>query len=151
MSDENTERYGKNNFELIEEDDICLEVMKQHLELWDDLQWDEFNLKERLEKNPYQYQQYRMLWLAEKHKARKIEILMDEYIGQLYDSLKYGGDKKLSKVEIEKYYIVKDIKAIKFMKAHMRQKIRAEVYEHIAISFKNQGFEMNSYVKALQL
>lgn len=151
MTEENTQRYDKTNFELIEEDDICLEVMKQHLDLWDDLQWDEFDLKEKLEKNPYQYQQYRMLWLAEKHKARKIEILMDEYIGKLYDELKYGGEKKLSKTEIERYYIPKDTKAIKFMKAHMRQLIRAEVYESIATSFKNQAFEMNSYVKALQL
>jgi len=151
MVTENAERYDKNNFELIEEDDICLEVMRQHLDLWDDLQWDEFSLKERLEKNPFQYQQYRMLWLAEKHKARKIEILMDEYIGQLYDDLKYKSSKTLSKVEIEKYYIVKDVRAIKFTKAHMRQLIRAEVYEHIAISFKNQGFEMNAYIKTLEV
>lgn len=151
MSEDNNERYDKTNFELIDEDDICIDIMKQHLELWDELEWDEFNLKERLEKNPFQYQQYRMLWLAEKHKARKIEIYMDTYIGQLYDQLKYGGEKKLSKTEIERYYIPKDERAIKFMKAHMRQTIRAEVYEHIAISFKNQGFQMNSYVKALQL
>jgi hypothetical protein len=141
----------KTNFDLIEEDEICLEVMRQHLDLWDHLQWDEFNLKERLEKNPYHYQQYRMLWLAQKHKLRKVEILMDEYIGNLYDTLKYAGDKTLSKVEIEKYYLPKEKKVIKFKRAYMRQSIRTEIYEHISISFKNQGFEMNSYVKALQL
>lgn len=147
---ENTEIVGKTKFELIDEDDICREITFMHPELWDDLQWNEFDLKEKMEKNPFHYQQYRMLWLAEKHKARKIQMLMDEYIGVLYDSLKYG-EKKLGKVEIERYYITKDPKAIKFNKAYMRQLIRAEVYEQIAIAFKNQGFAMNAYVKALQL
>ncbi|MCK5015687.1 MAG: hypothetical protein KAS32_01330 [Candidatus Peribacteraceae bacterium] len=142
---------NKNNFDLISEDAICLEVMNQHLELWDDLQWDEFTLKERLEKNPWQYQQYRMLWLKERHNLKKIEILMDEYIGQLYDELKYDGDKKLSKTEIEKYYIPKDDKVKQFRVRYMRQGIRTDIYGEIAVSFKNQGFEMNSYVKALQL
>ena len=148
---ENTESPNKNNFDLIEEDAICREVMEQHPELWEELQWTEYTLKERLEKNPYQYQQYRMLWLKEKHNLRKIEILMEEYIGQLYDSLRYGGDKKLSKTEIEKYYIPKDEKVKAFRVRFMRQAIRAEIYEHIAISFKNQGFEMNAYVKALDI
>lgn len=142
---------GKTNFDLIEEDEVCLGVMKQHPEVWDDLQWDEFTLKEKLEKNPYQYQQYRMLWLAQKHKLRKVEILMDEYIGNLYDEIKYSGEKTLNKTEIERYYLPKDAKVIKFKRAYMRQSIRTEVYEHIAISFKNQGFEMSAYVKALQI
>jgi hypothetical protein len=145
---DNTE---KNNFDLIEEDAICQDVMRQHPDLFDELQWNEYNLKERLEKNPYQYQQYRMLWLKEKHNLRKIEILMEEYIGQLYDSLKYGGEKKLTKSEIEKYYIPKDDKVKAFRVRFMKQQIRAEIYEHIAISFKNQGFELNAYVKALDV
>ena len=148
---EDTDIVNKTNFDLIEEDELCLDAMRQHPDLWDNLEWDEFSLKEHLEKNPYHYQQYRMLWLSEKHKLRKIEILMDEYTGNLYDKLKYGGDKKLTKAEIERYYLPKDETVKKFRRAYMRQEIRAEIYEHIAISFKNQGFEMNSYVKALQL
>lgn len=148
---ETTENVRKTNFELIDEDEICLEINKQHPELWDQLQWDEFSLKEHIEKNPFHYQQYRMIWLAEKHKLRKVEILMEEYIGKLYDELKYDGDKKLSKTEIEKYYIPSDEKVKKFRKAHMRQSIRVEVYEEIAITFKQQGYGLNAYVKALQL
>lgn len=148
---EAVENINKTNFELIDEDEICLEITQQHPELWDQLQWDEYNLKEHLEKNPFHYQQYRMLWLSNKHKLRKIEILMEEYVGKLYDQLKYEGDKTLSKTEIEKYYIPKDERVKKFRTAYMRQAIRTDVYEEIAISFKQQAFELNSYVKAIQL
>lgn len=146
-----TENSDKKIFELIDENEICREVMLQHPEIWDQLDWNEYNLKERLEKNPYRYQQYRMLWLAERNKLKKIEILMDEYIGNLYDRLKYEGDKKLTKTEIEKYYIPKDEKVKKFRKLHLTQQIRTEVYEHVANAFKQQGFELNAYVKAMEL
>ena len=146
-----TEKQELDNTQLIEEDEVCNEIMRQHDTLFDDLIWDEFNVKEHLEKNPYHYQQYRMLWLIEKNRLHRIETLMEEYIGKLYDEMKYNGDKKLTKTEIERYYIPKDEKVKKFRKLHARQSLRTEVYEYIADSFKQQSFQMNSYVKAMQL
>jgi len=141
----------KSNFDLMDEDEICKEVMLQHITLWEDLDWNEYNLKEKLEKNPYQYQQFRMIWLSEKHKLQKIELLMDEYIGKLYNELRYNGDKSLTKVEIEKYYLPVDEKVKKFRRLYMSQSIRTEVYEHICNTFKMQGMSLTAYVKAMQL
>jgi hypothetical protein len=148
---ESTKNTNKNNFDLIEEDEICREVMLEHPDLFYELDWDEFNLKEKLEKNPYLYQQYRMLWLSQRHKLKKVEILMEEYIGKLYDELRYGGEKSLTKTEIERYYVPKDETVMKFRRAYMRQEIRTEIYEHIANSFKMQGMALSAYVKAMQL
>lgn len=141
----------KTNFDLIDEDEICREIMLQHPSLWKDLDWNEYNLKDAMEKNPFHYQQYRMLWLSEKHKLRKIELLKDEYIGQLYDSLKYSGDKTLTKTEIERYYLPIDEKVKKFNRLYMRQQMRTEVYEYIAETFKAQGYALGNYVKAMNL
>lgn len=146
-----TEVTTKSNMELIDEDEICKEIMLQHISLWNDLDWNEYNLKEKLEKNPYQYQQYRMLWLTEKHKLKKIELLMDEYIGKLYNDLKYKENKSLTKTEIEKYYLPIDENVKKFKRLQMRQEMRSEIYEHICNSFKMQGMSLTAYVKAMQL
>jgi hypothetical protein len=142
---------NKTNLELIDEDEICREIMLQHPNIYTDLDWNEYNIKERLEKNPFHYQQFRMLWLSEKHKLRKIEMLKDEYTGQLYDNLRYNGEKSLSKTEIEKYYLPKDEKVMKFNRLYMRQEIRVGVYEEIANAFKMQGFALGNYVKALAI
>jgi len=147
----NTEKSNKTNLDLIDEDEICREVMLEHLSLWEDLDWNEYNLKEKLEKNPYHYQQFRMLWLGQKNKLRKIEMMRDEYVGNLYDKLKYEGDKTLTKTEIEKYYLPKDPQVMKFNRLCLRQEIRTGVYEEIANTFKMQGFAMGNYVKAMQI
>ena len=137
--------------EVINEDEIICQVMLDHPDLWNDLDYNEYTIKDKLEKNPYQYQQYRLLWLKEKHKLKRIEILKDEYIGKLYDNLRFHGDKKLGKQEVERYYIPKDEKAVKFMKLYMRQEIRTGVYEEISNAFKTQGFAMHTYIKNLEL
>lgn len=132
------------------EDDIIIEIMNDHKDLYDQLNYNEYDIKEKLEKNAYLYQQYRILWLQEKHKLKRIEILKDEYIGNLYSSLKYGN-LKLNKTEIERYFIPKDEKALKFEKLYMRQKIRTETFEYISDSFKQQGFNMSTFVKNMMI
>ena len=134
----------------INEDEIIKEIMLEYPDIHDALHFDEYNVKEKLEKNQYLYQQYRLLALKESHNLKRIEILMDEYIGQLYDSLKFG-DKTLSKTEIEKYYINKDEKVVKFKKMYMRQAIRVETFEAIVKAFDKQTYNMQTYVKNLSL
>jgi hypothetical protein len=138
-----------NNIAVIE-DDIIIEIMKDHPDLYDWLNYNEYNIKDRLENNSFYYEQYRILWLQERNKLKRIQLLKDEYIGNLYQDLK-NGDRKLSKVEIEKYFIPSDDKAIKFEKLYMRQKIRCEVFEYIADAFKQQNYAMGNYIKNMQL
>jgi len=143
----NTEK--KTNFDLISESEICNEVMLQHPTLYDDLIWDEYNIKEKLEKSMFHYAQFRMIWLEEKHKLRKVELLRDEYTGKLYDNLKYKGEKTLNKSEIEKYYLFLDVRLQKFNRLYMKQEMRVEVYQYIAESFRAQGYAMANYIKAM--
>lgn len=133
----------------VNEDEIIAEINKDYPQIFDMLDFNEYNLKEKLEKNAYWYQDFRNLMLKEKHKLHRIEILRDEYIGKLYHKLRFENDIKLGKVEVEKYYIPKDAKAIKFQKLWMRQSIRVEVFQSFMDSFKQQGFNMNVFQKEI--
>jgi hypothetical protein len=132
------------------ENNIIREVLDQFPALYDDLNFNEYDIKEKLEKNAYLYEQFRVLWLQEKNKLRRIEILRDEYIGKLYQELK-NGDRKLTKTEIERYFIPSDESAIKFEKLYMKQKIRTETFEALVESFKTQSWNMSTFIKNMQL
>jgi hypothetical protein len=132
------------------ENNIIREVLNQFPTLYGDLNFNEYDIKEKLEKNAYLYEQFRVLWLQEKNKLRRIEILRDEYIGKLYQELK-NGDRKLTKTEIERYFIPSDEKAIKYEKLYMKQKIRTETFEALVESFKTQSWNMSTFIKNMQL
>ena len=131
----------------VNEDNIIKEILSEHPELFDQLNYNEFTIKDRLEKNPWMQEMWRLLYIKEKHKLHRIEILKDEYLGKLYEKLKYNDSRKLTKKEIEHYFIPKDEKSIKFAKLMMKQEIRVEVFESIYESFKAQGWLMKQYLK----
>lgn len=133
------------------EDDIIVEIMKEYPDLYDLLNYTEFTVKERLEKNAFLYQQFRLLKIKEKHKLKRIEILRDEYIGKLYHTLRFENTISLGKIEAERYYIPKDENYIKFTKLHMRQQVRVETFEAIADAFDKQGYAMANFIKNLDL
>ena len=135
---------------IVVEDDIIKQVMEEHPTLYDDLNYNEYTIKEKLEKQPYYYQQYRLLYIKEKGHLERVKQLRDKYIGELYEELKYG-DRKLTKTEIERYFIPKDQKAIKFEKLYMKQKIRVETFEAITKAFEQQGYAMANFIKNMQL
>jgi len=143
------ENQGDNDIQVIE-NEVIKEVLNDFPSLYDDLDFNEYTIKDKLEKNAYLYEQFRILWLQEKNKLKRIELLKDKYIGDLYQKLK-NGDRKLSKVEIERYYIPSNEKAIKFEKLYMRQKTRVETFEALADAFKQQSYNMSTYIKNLQL
>jgi hypothetical protein len=135
----------------VSEDDIICEIMKEYPELYDMLEYNEYTIKEKLEKSAYWYQNFRLLWIKEKKKLNRIGILKDEYIGNLYHQLRFENDIKLGKVEVEKYYIPKDEQAIKFMKLYMNQEIRVETFKAIAEAFDKQGYAMANFIKNMEL
>ena len=135
----------------ISEDDIIKEIMLEYPDLYDMLQYNEYTIKEKLEKSSYWYQNFRLLWIKEKRKLNHIEVLRDEYIGKLYHELRFENDIKLGKIEVEKYYIPKDEKAIKFKKLYLRQEIRVETFAAVKDAFDKQGYAMANFIKNMDL
>lgn len=130
----------------IQEDKILKELQLE-FDVFPLLTINEFLLKEQIEKNPFYQEQFRLLFLKEKGKLMRIEVMRDEYIGQLYDDLKYRSDLSLTKTEIEKYYIPKDSKVIKLKKLHLKIQIRMEFFEAIWDAFKTQSWLIKQYIE----
>ena len=136
---------------VINENDIIKEIVTEYDMLYDMLNYDEYSIKERLEKNPYWYQQFRLLWIKEKAKLLTIKDLADAYTGRLYHRLRFENTIALGKIEAEKYYIPKDDQYREFQKRVRNQEIRVETFDAIKDAFKQQGFSMNTFVKNLEL
>lgn len=146
-----TQEYKDKVEQAVSEDEIIKEIMLEHPDLYDMLEFNEYTIKEALEKNAYWYQNFRLLTIQQKRKLTQITMLKDEYIGKLYHSLRFENDISLGKIEVEKYYIPKDEQAIDFQRLVMKQTIRVETYEAITKAFERQGFTMNTFVKNMEL
>jgi hypothetical protein len=134
----------------VNEDEIIKEIMLEYPELYEQLNFNEYTIKERLENNAYLQEMWRMLYIKEKSLLERVRLLKDEYIGKLYEELKFHNDKKLLKTEIENYFIPKDKKAIKFRKLEMKQDTRVQVFQSIWESFKSQAFTMREFLKNME-
>ncbi len=142
----------KNIDKLIEdvnEDEIIKELISQYPDLWDDLDYNEYTIANKIQHNPFMTEQWRLLLIKEKHKLHRIEILKDEYQGNLYHQLRFENDIKLGKQEVERYYLPKDEKLIKFFKLELKQQIRVEFYDSVYESFRNQGWLMKQFLIAI--
>ena len=110
----------------VNEDGIIKNIMLEHPDLFEMMDFNEYDIKGKLEKNAWWYQQFRLLTIQEKRKLNRIVTLKDEYIGELYHQLRFENDIQLGKIETEKYFIPKDKKAIHFMTLVMKQSITTE-------------------------
>ena len=127
--------------------DKILKELQLEFDVFDLITPNEFKLKEQIEKNPFYQEQFRLLYLAEQGKLMRIEIMRDEYIGKLYDELKYKSDMSLTKTEIEKYYIPKDSKVIKLRKLELKTDIRMKFFEAVWEAFKTQSWLFKQYIE----
>ncbi len=131
----------------IEEDEIIKSVMLEHADLYSMLEFNEYNIKGKLEINAYWYQQFRLLSISERRKLSRIQGIHDKYIGELYHKLKHENDISLTKTEIEKFYIPKDDMAIWYKTLLQKQEIRVETFDAIKDAFKQQGYNMTQFIK----
>jgi hypothetical protein len=127
------------------EDSKVLKELQEEYDVYPLLSWNETDVKEKLQKNSYMVEQFRILSIKEKAILQQIQDIMEEYIGNLYDELK-NGDLKLSKQEIEKYYIPRDKKVVKYKELIMKQSLRAEFFESLYEAFHRQGWLLKQWV-----
>lgn len=130
----------------IQEDSILKDLQLEY-DVLPLLEINEFKLKEQIEMNPFYQEQWRLLYLKEKGKLMRIEVNRDEYIGNLYDELKYKSDISLTATEIKTYYIPKDKTVIKWKKLHLITQIRMEFFEAVWDAFKAQQWQIKNYIE----
>jgi len=127
-------------------DDVIKELKKQY-PIEDQLGFNEFNIKERLEKNPYLVLNYRSMYLREKEKLDRIEALRDKIIGERYDWYRFNYTKELSPKEVKDYYLPKDEKVIKVNTMYSQQQWKVSFFEACEKSMIQQGWSMKSWLE----
>lgn len=115
------------------------------------LEFDEFNIGDKLAMNSHYQENFRLLYISEKQKLNRIEDMFNEKAGEKYDYYKHNDGRDLNKQEIERYYLPKDEELIKLKKLIRLQETRVEFFAAVAESFKSQGFNMRTFMDNLKV
>jgi len=134
----------------INENKILEELTKEY-DITDMLNYNEFNVNEKLQTNSYYQEQFRLLYIAEKQKLQRLENKFNELAGKKFDYYKYKDARDLTKTEIEKYYLPADKELIKYKKLIELQNTKVEFFSALSEAFKSQGFNMKSFIEVLKI
>ena len=115
------------------------------------LDFNEFNVKEKLQHNAFVQEQFRLIYISEKRSYNKLEEKLSKLTGERYDYYKYKNNKALSKTEIERYYLPKDENLDRLKQLLQLQEVKVAFFESMADAFKAQGFNMKTFVENLKI
>ena len=133
--------------EQINKDEILNKLLDE-FPVEDMLNYNEFDVMEKLPMNPYYTEQFRLLYLSHLGKLERVEMMLEEKLAELYTELK-NGEVALTKVEIEKYYIPKDDKVMSLRRTIAKQKIRVGFFEAVYKAFDKQGWQMKQFINKM--
>lgn len=134
----------------IDKDKIISELESEY-DISDLLDFNEFNIGEKLQWNSFLVEKFRMLYISEKNKLKKLETNFNKVAGEKYDFYKYKDGRDLGKVEIERYYLPSDPELVKMKRIIQLQEARVDFFEALAEAFKSQGFGMKNFLQNLQI
>jgi len=128
-----------------------LQTLQEEYPVKELLEFNEFNVGEKLQWNSYYTEQFRLLYIAEKQKLDRIIEKFDQKSGEQYDYYKYKDSRDLTKTEIERYYLPTDKELIKLKRMIKLQETRVSFFEALVESFKSQGFNMRNFLENLKI
>lgn len=114
------------------------------------LDYNEFNITEKIQNLPFYTEQFRLLSITEESKLRKIENRLDIMKGEKYHYYKTQYDVSLKKTEIEKYYLPKDKDVILLSEEWENQKVRVDFFNSLHSAFKDTSFKMKEYLISIK-
>jgi hypothetical protein len=130
-------------------DELNADAMFSRLEtdydVYDLLNFNEFNLKERLERLAFHMKDFKLKYLQELAKVEAIKDRLDKVTGEKYQSLRNGAV-SLSKTEIEKYYLTTDVEILNLKGLLRKQEMRAQYFEAVHSAFDKMGWNIRNYV-----
>jgi len=126
-------------------EDTLFGKLEEEYNVYDILMFNEFNLKDRLERNSFHYKDFRLKYLQELAKVELVRDRLDKVVGEKYKSLKEGAV-TLSKTEIEKYYLPTDEEVLKLKSLLRKQEIRAQYFEAVTQAFDKQSWNIKNFI-----
>lgn len=136
---------GKSEEELKKE---LLESLKLEYNIAEDVSFNEFNIHEKLKNHAFVMLRYGELLERANYDYEKLKELRDKIIGERYHYYRFNFDEGLTKIEIEKYYLVKDEKIMKINKLLRLQKIKVDFFNICTKAIDKMGWNMKNYIDA---
>jgi hypothetical protein len=130
----------------IEQNDILKQLYKEY-SVKDLLEYNEYNISDKISNNSYISEQFRLLYLKESQNYKRVEMLYEELVGKKYDHYKYENEKTLTKTEIEKYYLPKNEKIKKMKNLLYKQELRMNFFESVWKALDKQAWLMKLFLK----
>jgi hypothetical protein len=126
-------------------DEDIIEELRQSFHIEDEVQFNEFNLMEKLQMNGSLLLKYKNLYNEAKIRLDNMMNVRDRIVGSRYDFYKFESDKNLSKTEIEKYYLPKDEKILESDKLMKAQEIRVMFFEMCVKVLEKTSYNMKTF------
>lgn len=127
-------------------EDTLFGKLEEQYNVYDILMFNEFNIKERIERNAFHYKDFRLKYLQELAKLQQVQDRLDKTIGEKYQALKEGAV-TLSKTEIEKYYLPVDEEILTLKGLLRKQEIRAEYFDAVTKAIDKQSWNLKNYIE----
>lgn len=127
-------------------EDVLFGKLEEQYNVYDILMFNEFTIKERLERNAFHFKDFKLKYLQEMAKYEQVKEHLDKKTGEKYQSLKEGSV-KLTKTEIEKYYLPMDEDLLKLKALARKQEIRVNYFEAVTEAFDKQGWSMKNFIE----
>jgi hypothetical protein len=126
-------------------EDKVINILLSKYPIYEQVSFDEINLAEKYQANPYLLIQYKDLYNKEKMQLDELEDELEETIGTLYHKYRFEYDEELTNKEIEKYYIPKD-KEIKLIKKKIRLiNIKLRFFDMCIKGLERQHWSMREF------
>lgn len=132
-----------------DENSILAELQKEY-DIFDMLSYNEYNAMEKIERNAYYTEQFRLLWTTEKAKLWELNREYESKRGELYHYYRFESDLKLNKTEVEKYYLPQNEELNELRRKIEEQQVRCEFFEALHDAFKTQGWQLKQYIQSLR-
>lgn len=126
-------------------EDVMFSKMEADYGVYDLLNFNEFNLKPKLERLAYHMKDFKLKYLQELAKVEQVEDRLDKVIGEKYQALKNGAV-SLTKTEIEKYYLTVDPQILELKGLLRKQQLRADYFKAVHEAFDSMGWNIKNYI-----
>lgn len=134
-----------------EEKEILLDKLRAEYPIEELIQFDEYNISEKLKDHAFVLQQYEDFLLRERGDLARLEEIKEQLIGKAYDKFRFHDNRGLEKKEIEKYYIPREASIIKVNGLIAKQTLRVDFFTVCVKALEKMGWNMKMYLESLKI
>lgn len=125
-----------------------IDNLRKEFQIECDVEFNEFSIQEKLKTHAFLMLRYGEQLERANYDLEKLKELKDKIVGERYHYYRFNYDEGLTKVEIEKYYLVKDDKVLKINKLIRLQKIKVDFFNICYKALDKMGWNMKNYLEA---